>query len=141
MLFKYFSCALLSLPGTLEPIEHSPKCKPHPNGSPGRLNQNAKTYWKEIKYLNPDLIESLTWLSTLSLTLRGEGCGEDRSSISEPLEPDDDTLSWSEWVLLLETSVPDSNLHTHENVKSSLKCSQIPQTLTCSIEMRYRQTP
>lgn len=31
------------------------------------------------------------------------------SSISEPLEPEDDTLIWSEWVFLLELSPADSN--------------------------------
>ena len=57
---------------------------------------------------------SLTW----SLSLRGEGWGaEDRSSISEPLEPEDDTLIWSACVLLLELSLTDSNLHTHAHRK------------------------
>ena len=49
---------------------------------------------------------------TLSLSLRGESCGVDRSSISELLEPEEDTLIWSEWVLLPELSLAVRDLHT-----------------------------
>lgn len=41
-----------------------------------------------------------TSLKTLSLSLRGESWGTARSSISELLEPEEDTLIWSAWVFL-----------------------------------------
>lgn len=36
-------------------------------------------------------VKMLTW----SLSRSGEGLGVERSSISEPLDPDEDTLIWS----------------------------------------------
>lgn len=49
---------------------------------------------------------------TLSLSLRGEVWGPERSSISELLEPEDDTLIWSAWVFLRQLSLAARNLPT-----------------------------
>lgn len=87
----------------------------------------AYTYIKITKYCSIYRVDEVVnnkkvcSFVTCTLYLSGERLGLLRSSISEPLEPEDETLIWSAKVFFGMFSLPDSNLQWAEEKHASQK--------------------